>query len=113
MDCIFCRIAGGDIPAEILHKDDLVVAFRDIAPQAPVHILIVPVKHFSNLTEVNGDDYEIIAHIFKVAIELADREGIAESGYRIAVNSGKEGGQVVGHLHFHLLGGRQLSGDLG
>jgi histidine triad (HIT) family protein len=113
MDCIFCRIAGGDIPAEILHKDDLVVAFRDIAPQAPVHILIVPVKHFRNLTEVNGDDYEIIAHIFKVANELADREGIAESGYRIAVNSGKEGGQVVGHLHFHLLGGRQLSGDLG
>ncbi|MGI2336625.1 MAG: histidine triad nucleotide-binding protein [Dehalogenimonas sp.] len=113
MDCIFCRIASGDIRSEILHKDDVVVAFRDIAPQAPVHILIVPVKHLSNLTEVKGEDFETMVHIFKVANELADREGIAERGYRIAVNSGAEGGQVVGHLHFHLLGGRQLSGVLG
>lgn len=113
MDCIFCRIANGRIPSEILHKDDWVIAFRDISPQAPVHILIVPVKHFSTLNEVKGDDLKIIPHIFEVANELADRECIAERGYRITVNTGKEGGQVVGHLHFHLLGGRQLSGKLG
>ena len=113
MSCIFCQIAAGDIPSTILHKDEKVVAFRDINPQAPVHIVIIPVKHFTNLTELKGSDYELIARIFEVANELARKEGIAESGYRIAVNSGKEGGQVVQHLHFHLLGGRQLSGELG
>ncbi|XUW99477.1 MAG: histidine triad nucleotide-binding protein [Dehalogenimonas sp.] len=113
MNCIFCQIASGTIPSIILHKDDSVVAFRDIHPQAPVHIVIIPVKHFTNLTELNGIDYDVVAHIFEVANDLARKEGIAESGYRIAVNSGKEGGQVVQHLHFHLLGGRQLSGELG
>ena len=113
MGCIFCQIAAGTIPSTILHKDDKIVAFRDIHPQAPVHIVIVPVKHFNNLTELKGDDFNTVAHIFEVANDLARKEGIAESGYRIAVNSGKEGGQVVGHLHFHLLGGRQLTGELG
>ena len=113
MSCIFCQIAEGTIPATVLFKDDKVVAFRDIHPQAPVHIIIIPVEHFSNLTEIRGDDFGLIAYIFSVANDLAKSEGIAESGYRVVVNSGKEGGQVVGHLHFHLLGGRQLSGDLG
>lgn len=113
MDCIFCKIAAGDVPSEILHKDDKVVAFRDISPQAPVHILLIPVRHFSNLTELQNGDYEIVAHIFKIASQLARQEGISERGYRVAVNSGQEGGQVVGHVHFHLLGGRQLSGELG
>ncbi|PPD58650.1 histidine triad nucleotide-binding protein [Dehalogenimonas etheniformans] len=113
MNCIFCQIASGAIPSAILHKDESAVAFRDIHPQAPVHIVIIPVKHFTNLTELKGIDYDVVAHIFEVANDLARKEGIAESGYRIAVNSGKEGGQVVQHLHFHLLGGRQLSGELG
>ena len=113
MNCVFCQITAGKIPSDILHKDDKVMAFRDIHPQSPVHILIVPVKHFNNLTELEGDDFSIIARIFEVANDLARRESIAESGYRIAVNSGKEGGQVVDHVHFHLMGGRQLSGELG
>ena len=113
MDCIFCKIAADKVSSEILHKDDKVVAFRDISPQAPVHILLIPVSHFNNLTELQNGDYDMVAHIFKIANQLARQEGISESGYRIAVNSGKEGGQVVGHLHFHLMGGRQLSGELG
>lgn len=113
MSCIFCQIAAGTIPSTILHKDDKVVAFRDIHPQAPVHIVIIPVKHYDSLTEIRGDDFGVISYIFDVANDLARKEGIAERGYRIAVNSGKEGGQVVGHLHFHLLGGRQMSGELG
>ncbi|APV44579.1 histidine triad (HIT) family protein [Dehalogenimonas formicexedens] len=113
MSCIFCQIAEGIIPATVLFKDDKVIAFRDIHPQAPVHIVIIPVKHFTNLNDIRGDDFALISYIFSVATDLARSEGIAESGYRIAVNSGKEGGQVVQHLHFHLLGGRQLSGELG
>ncbi len=113
MSCIFCEIAAGRIPATILFKDDKVVAFRDIHPQAPVHIVIIPNKHIADLTEITGDDFGILAYIFDVANDLARSEGISERGYRVAVNSGKEGGQVVGHLHFHLLGGRQLSGQLG
>ena len=113
MSCIFCQIAAGAIPATILHKDDKVVAFRDIHPQAPVHIVIIPVKHFNSLTELKGEDFATVAHVFEIAKELASKEGIADRGYRIAVNSGQEGGQVVGHLHFHLLGGRQMSGELG
>jgi histidine triad (HIT) family protein len=113
MSCIFCDIAAGTVPAKVLFRDDKIIAFRDIHPQAPVHIVIIPVEHFDNMNGIQGDDFGLIAYIFSVAIELARSEGIAERGYRIAVNSGKEGGQVVGHLHFHLLGGRQLTGELG
>ena len=113
MSCIFCQIAEGAVPATVLFKDDKVMAFRDIHPQAPVHIIIIPIEHFTNLTNIRGDDYGLIAYIFSVSNDLARSEGIAERGYRVVVNSGKEGGQVVQHLHFHLLGGRQLSGELG
>jgi histidine triad (HIT) family protein len=113
VSCIFCEIAAGRIPSTILFKDDKVVAFRDIHPQAPVHIVIIPIEHLTDLTAIQGDDFGLIAYIFSVANDLARSEGIASRGYRIVVNSGKEGGQVVGHLHFHLLGGRQLSGHLG
>ena len=113
MSCIFCQIAEGAVPSTVVFKDDKVVAFRDIHPQAPVHIVIIPVEHFTNLTDTRGDDLGLIAYIFSIANDLARSEGIADKGYRIAVNSGKEGGQVVQHLHFHLLGGRQLSGELG
>jgi histidine triad (HIT) family protein len=113
MSCIFCQIAAGTIPATTLFKDDKIIAFRDIHPQAPVHIVIIPTEHFDNLNQIQGDDFGLIAYIFSIATELARSEGIAGTGYRIAVNSGKQGGQVVGHLHFHLLGGRQLAGELG
>ncbi len=113
MSCAFCEIIAGRIPATILFRDGKVIAFRDIHPQAPVHIVIIPIKHIADLTEITGDDFGILAYIFDVANDLARSEGIAGRGYRIVVNSGKEGGQVVGHLHFHLLGGRQLSGQLG
>jgi len=113
VSCTFCEIIAGRIPATILFKDGKVIAFRDIQPQAPVHIVIAPIIHLGNLSEVTGDDFGVIAYIFDVANDLARSEGIAERGYRIVVNSGKEGGQVVPHLHFHLLGGRQLSGQLG
>ena len=113
MSCIFCQIAAGTIPSTVLFKDDKVIAFRDIHPQAPVHIVIIPVKHLNNLTDLKGEDFTTVAHVFDVANELARKEGIAARGYRIAVNSGQEGGQMVEHLHFHLLGGRQLSGELG
>jgi histidine triad (HIT) family protein len=113
MSCVFCDIAAGNIPATILFKDDKVMAFRDIHPQAPVHIIIVPIEHFTNLNDIRGDDFGLIAYIFSIANDLAKSEGISERGYRVVVNSGPEGGQVVQHLHFHLLGGRQLSGELG
>lgn len=113
MDCIFCRIAAGELASEILHKDETVMAFRDISPQAPVHVLIIPIAHHADLAGLEEKDFGLVAHIFKVANKIARQEGIAETGYRVTVNSGKEGGQVVGHLHFHLLGGRQLSGQLG
>lgn len=113
MGCIFCQIGAGTIPSKVLFKDDKVIAFRDIHPQAPVHIVIIPIKHFDSINDIRGDDFGLVAYIFSIATELARSEGIAGSGYRIAVNSGKEGGQVVGHLHFHLLGGRQLTGELG
>ncbi len=113
MSCVFCQIAEGTVPATVLFKDDKVVAFRDIHPQAPVHILIIPIEHFTNLTDIQGDDYGLISYIFSVANDIAKSEDIAERGYRVVVNSGQEGGQVVQHLHFHLLGGRQLSGELG
>jgi histidine triad (HIT) family protein len=113
MGCIFCQIAAGEIPAEILHKDKSVIAFRDISPQAPVHVLVIPVAHIDSLASLGDGEVDLVGHVFEVVNEIARREGIAATGYRVAVNSGQEGGQVVGHLHFHLLGGRQLSGQLG
>ena len=112
MSCVFCQIAEGTVPATVLFKDDKVVAFRDIHPQAPVHILIIPIEHFTNLTDIQGDDYGLISYIFSVANDIAKSEDIAERGYRVVVNSGQEGGQVVQHLHFHLLGGATVIGRI-
>ena len=113
MDCIFCNIAAGKIPSDILHQDEEVVAFRDINPQAPVHLLVIPRKHIGQLSELTEKDSSLIGRMIEVANQLAKREGIAESGYRLVINSGKEGGQLVPHLHLHVLGKRQLSGRLG
>jgi histidine triad (HIT) family protein len=113
MDCIFCQIAAGDIPADIVHRDDRVVAFRDISPQAPVHVLIIPREHITYLSDLTGEQSALAGHMVGVANQLARSEGIADSGYRVVVNCGQQGGQLVPHLHMHLLGGRELSDHLG
>ena len=113
MACIFCRIAAGEIPSELLHQDDEIIAFRDINPKAPVHILVVPRKRIASLTELTAEEMPILGKMASAAKKLAERESISETGYRIVVKCGPEGGQVVPHLHMHLLGGRQLSAKMG
>ncbi len=113
MDCIFCQIVAGKIPSDIVYQDEEVAAFRDINPQAPVHLLIIPKKHIPSLAHLSETESPLIGHMVNTANELAKGEGISESGYRLAINCGKEGGQLVSHLHMHLLGGRKLSGALG
>jgi len=113
MDCIFCQIVAGKIPSDIVYQDEEVIAFRDIKPQAPVHILIIPKRHIPSLEQLKEDELPVITHMVEVANQLAKGEGVAQKGYRLAINCGKEGGQLVPHLHMHLLGGRRLSGKLG
>lgn len=113
MGCIFCDIIAGKIPADIVYQDDDVLAFRDISPQAPTHILIIPKRHIASLAELTEADSPLIGHMVATANKLAQAEGIAGNGYRVAVNCGEWGGQVVLHLHMHLLGGRRLDGSLG
>ena len=113
MDCIFCQIAADKVPTEIIYQDETVIAFRDIHPIAPTHLLIIPKRHISSLTHLSEEDLPLIGHIVNIANQLAKKEGIAESGYRLVINCGKEGGQLVPHLHLHLLGGRKLSDKLG
>ena len=107
-DCIFCKIIKGEIPSTNVYKDEQVTAFRDINPVAPTHILIVPNKHIDSVDVMIVDDGPLIGHLFTVAKELAAKEGIAEGGYRLVVNTGAESGQTVFHVHLHLLGGRQM-----
>ncbi|MBA7676345.1 Purine nucleoside phosphoramidase [subsurface metagenome] len=113
MDCIFCQIVAGEIPSKILYQDEEVIAFRDINPMASTHLLIIPRRHIPSLAHLPDTETPLIGHMVKVANQLAKGEGIAESGYRLVINCGKEGGQLVPHLHMHLLGGRRLSGALG
>jgi histidine triad (HIT) family protein len=108
-DCIFCKIANQDIPVELVYQDYLLAAFRDINPAAPVHLLIVPKKHIAGMLELTDIDAEMLGKVFEVAGELALREGIAESGFRLVVNTGPDAGQSVQHIHFHLLGGREMA----
>ena len=105
MDCLFCKIIKGEIPSNKVYEDDAVFAFRDIEPQAPVHILIIPKEHIASANDLNDENSAIVGHIFSVAAKIAKSEGIAEGGYRIVNNCGADGGQTVGHLHFHMLGG--------
>ena len=110
MDCIFCKIANKEIDSKLIYEDDSVVAFRDLNPQAPEHILIVPKKHIANITEFTADDKNLAAHIFAdVVREIANKIGVSEDGFRIVVNTGDNGGQTVNHLHVHLLGGRKMT----
>ncbi len=113
MDCVFCKIVAGEIPADIFYQDEEVVAFRDINPVAPTHLLIIPKKHIPSLILLSEAESSLIGDMVNTANQLAKREGISESGYRLVLNCGEQGGQLVPHLHIHLLGGRQLSGALG
>lgn len=112
MDCIFCKIACGDIPATKVYEDDTVVAFNDLEPQAPTHILIIPKMHIASADEINEANSAVVAHIFEVAAKIAKEQGLS-NGYRIVNNCGADGGQTVKHLHFHLLGGRQFGWPAG
>ena len=107
-DCLFCRIAAGEIPATRVHEDDLVVAIRDINPQAPVHLLLMPIAHVASVADLTEADAPLLGRLFVVAAELAGREGL-DAGWRLVANVGPDGGQTVDHLHLHLLGGRQMT----
>jgi len=107
-DCIFCKIAAGDIPADKVYEDDTVVAFRDLSPQAPTHILVIPRKHIATINDLQPEDEPIVGRMYGAAREIAAREGFAELGYRTVVNCNEAGGQVVFHVHLHLLGGRMM-----
>lgn len=106
-DCIFCSIANGSIPSNKVYEDDCILAFRDISPEAPVHIVIIPKQHITNILEIDYSD-NLGQKMLEVAAKIAKEEGIAESGFRIVNNCNADGGQTVFHLHFHLLGGRNL-----
>jgi len=113
VNCIFCKIAAGEIPGEILYQDEEVIAFRDIEPLAPIHLLIIPRRHIPSLTHLSDTDAPLIGHMVIIANQLARDEGIAGSGYRLVINCGEHGGQIVTHLHMHLLGGKRLSDSMG
>lgn len=107
-DCIFCKIVSGDIPADIVYQNDHVVAFRDLDPQAPTHILVIPRRHIARLNDLQESDADTIGQLVLAAAEIARQEGIAEDGYRTVLNCNDDGGQTVFHIHLHLLGGRRM-----
>ena len=113
MECVFCRIVAGEISADIVYRDKELIAFRDIHPQAPTHILIIPKSHIASLTESTTKQQALMGRLILLAKELAEKEGISASGYRLSVSCGADGGQLVPHVHFHLLGGRKLDDMLG
>jgi len=112
-ECIFCRIVAGEVTSEIIYQDEDFLAFRDISPQAPKHVLIIPKTHITYLAELTEGQQDIAGRLIILANNLAEKEGIANSGYRLVINCGLEGGQLVPHLHLHLIGGRRLTGKLG
>lgn len=107
-DCVFCKIAGGEIPAALVYQDDVIVAFEDLNPQAPVHILVIPRRHISSMNDASEDDVMLLGRLQWVARKIADERGIAQSGYRTVVNCNEDAGQTVWHIHLHLLGGRSM-----
>ena len=112
-DCIFCRIAAGEMGTEFLYQDDLVVVFKDVRPRTPVHLLVVPRKHIPSLNEVVAEDEPLLGRILRAAGQVARETGIAEKGYRVIGNTGPYSGQEVNHVHFHVLGGRPLGRMVG
>ena len=107
-DCIFCKIVAGEIPSDILYRDDFCFVIRDIAPKAPTHLLVIPNDHFTFLSGLTPERDAMVGAMFRAATEMANREGIVESGHRLVVNQGADAGQAVDHLHLHLLGGARL-----
>ena len=108
MNCLFCKIIAGDIPSTKVYEDETVFAFRDIAPQAPTHILVIPKEHISGCNGVTAENSAVVAHIFEVIPQIAKAEGL-DNGYRVVSNCGDDAGQTVHHLHFHILGGKKLA----
>lgn len=108
MDCLFCKIASGEVPANIIYQDDTVVAFDDIGPQAPQHKIIIPRKHIATLNDISNADTLLMGHLMQTAVSLAKSLDMAEQGYRVVMNCNSGGGQTVFHIHMHLLGGRQM-----
>jgi histidine triad (HIT) family protein len=107
-DCIFCKIINKDIPASIVFEDEKMIAFNDINPQAPIHILLIPREHFSSLNDIPEEKKNILSHLLLKARQIAQEKGIADKGYRIVLNTAKDSGQEVFHIHLHLLGGRRM-----
>ena len=112
-ECIFCRIVAGKLPGEIIYQDEDFLAFRDIMPKAPTHILIIPKTHITSVAELTEGQQQLAGRLIIIAKNLAEKEGIDRKGYRLVINCGPEGGQVVPHLHLHLIGGRQMDARLG
>ena len=112
-DCIFCKILAGEIPSDQVYKDDQVTAFRDINPVAPIHVLIIPNQHIESVNDLVPENEALVGHLFTVAKQIAADEGISESGYRLIINTGPDGGQVVFHLHLHLIGGQRMRHPMG
>ena len=110
-DCIFCKIILGEIPSDALHRDDRAMAFRDISPRAPTHLLVIPLEHVTWLDTLSGEREALLGHLLLVARDVARAEGLIESGYRLAINQGPDAGQMVAHLHLHVLGGRKLGAE--
>ncbi len=109
MDCLFCKIVNGEIPSTKVYEDDICYAFRDIDPQGPTHVLVIPKQHIQSVNQIDDANKDIIAHIFTVIPKIASSEGIAEDGYRVVSNIGRRGQQTVPHLHFHIIGGRDMT----
>ena len=112
-NCLFCKIVKGEIPSTKVYEDDEILAFRDINPLAPVHVLVISKKHISSLVELQPEDEAIVGKIYTIINKIARQENIFESGFRVVVNCGEDGGQEVKHLHFHLIGGKKLGINLG
>ena len=108
-DCLFCKIAAGQIPSNKLYEDETLLAFYDIDPQAPVHFLVIPKRHIASAAAFSEEDAALLGHVFAVIAAQCKKLGIAENGYRVVTNVGRDGGQSVGHLHFHVLAGRSLA----
>jgi len=112
-ECIFCRIVAGEVPSDIVYQDEDFLAFRDILPKAPTHVLIIPKTHITSSAELTEGQQKLAGRLIIIAKNLAEKEGIAKKGYRLVINCGSEGGQLVPHLHLHLIGGRKLDARLG
>lgn len=112
-DCIFCKIVAGEAPSEMLYQDEQVSAFRDVHPVAPTHVLVVPNKHISSVNEVSAEDESLLGHLFIVAKQVAQIEGVDKPGYRLIVNTGRHAGQIVFHLHMHVIGGQRMRHPMG